>query len=138
MAAEPRLSMAVLYVSDLDAAVSFYTELLGLSVSDRDSTAAMLASAGSSPLILRSMGENSIRSPGSLGVQYVVWAAADENDLDHAERTLKARSAHVETRHGEGYTIVEGRDPDGSPVLVAYPAPDQVPLHSLPARIYAW
>jgi catechol-2,3-dioxygenase len=138
MAAEPRLSLAVVYVSDLDVAVSFYTDVLRLSTSNREPTAALLATEGRSPLILRSMGENSMRSPGSIGVQYVVWAASDEQDLDHAERTLKARSAHVETRHGEGYTIVEGRDPDGCPVLVAYPAPDQLPLHSLPARIYAW
>jgi len=39
---------------------------------------------------------------------------------------------------GASYTVVEGRDPDGCPVLVAYPAPDQVPLRELPARIYAW
>lgn len=138
MPADARLSLAVLYVSNLDAAVSFYTEVLGLAVTDRDPTAALLASGGRSPLILRAMGENSIRSPGSIGVQYVVWAAADEEGLDHAERVLKARSAYLETRHGEGFAIVEGRDPDGSAVLVAYPAPDEVPLRTLPARIYAW
>lgn len=138
MADEVHLSIATIYVSDLDASVSFYTELLGLSVSDRDSTAALLASATRSPLVLRSMGPNATRAPGSLGVQYLVWAAATHKDLEEAERMLKARSAFVETRQADEYTVVEGRDPDGSAVLLAYPAPDQRPLTKLPARIYAW
>jgi catechol 2,3-dioxygenase-like lactoylglutathione lyase family enzyme len=138
MASDGRLSVAVVYVRDLDASVSFYTEVLGLNVTARESTAALLGSGDRSPLILRSMGQDAIRAPGSLGVQLVVWAAGREKDLDHAERVLKARSAHVETRRGDGYTVVEGRDPDGFPVLLAHPPPDEVPLRSLPARIYAW
>jgi catechol 2,3-dioxygenase-like lactoylglutathione lyase family enzyme len=138
MASEARLSLAVVYVSDLDASLSFYTEVLGLAVAEREPTAALLVGANTSPLILRSMGENAARAPGSSGVQYVVWAAGEERDLDRAERVFKARSAYVDTRRGEGYTEVEGRDPDGCPVMVAYPAPDQLPLRALPARIYAW
>jgi catechol 2,3-dioxygenase-like lactoylglutathione lyase family enzyme len=138
MAAEGRVSLAVVYVSDLDTSVTFYTELLGLQVSDREPTAALLASGDRSPLILRSMGAQATRAPGSLGVQFVVWAAATHKDLDRAEQVLKAHSAYVETRRADSYTVVEGRDPDGCPVLIAHPAPDEMPLRSLPARIYAW
>jgi catechol 2,3-dioxygenase-like lactoylglutathione lyase family enzyme len=138
MAADARLSIVVIYVSDLDASVTFYTELLGLKVSDRQPTAALLASAARSPLILRSMGADATRAPGSVGVHFVVWAAATDKELDRVERMLKARSAYVETRRGDGYTMVEGRDPDDNPVLVAYPAPDEVPLHTVPVRVYAW
>jgi catechol 2,3-dioxygenase-like lactoylglutathione lyase family enzyme len=138
MADEVHLSLATIYVSDLDTSVSFYTELLGLSVTDRDSTAALLASTTRSPLILRAMGSNATRAPGSLGVQYLVWAAATDKDLDRAEQMLKSHSAFVETRQADGYRVVEGRDPDGSTVLLAHPPPDQAPLQKLPARIYAW
>jgi catechol 2,3-dioxygenase-like lactoylglutathione lyase family enzyme len=138
MANEVHVSAATIYVSDLDASVRFYTELLGLTVSDQEPTAALLSSATHSPLILRSMGPNAMRAPGSLGVQYLLWAVATDKDLERAERMLKARSAFVETRQADGFSVVEGRDPDGSPVLVAYPAPDQMPLRELPARIYAW
>ncbi len=138
MASDVRLSMAVIYVRDLGASVSFYTEVLGLTVTDREATAALLGSADRSVLILRSMGGEATRAPGSLGVQFAVWAVGSEDDLDRAERVLKARSAYVETRSGEGYTVVEGRDPDGVPVLLAHPAPDEVPLRTVPARIYAW
>jgi catechol 2,3-dioxygenase-like lactoylglutathione lyase family enzyme len=138
MADEVHPSLATIYVSDLNASVTFYTELLGLTVSDREPTAALLASATRSPLILRAMGPNATRAPGSLGVQYLLWAAATGEALDRAERMLKAHSAFVETREADGYKVVEGRDPDGSPVLLAYPPPDEAPLRKLPARIYAW
>ncbi len=138
MAEQTQLSLAIVYVGDLDVSVSFYSDVLGLKVTDREATAALLAGEGRSPLILRAMGRDAMRAPGSTGIQYVVWAAAGKDGLAKAERALKRHSAYVETRQGEGYTIVEGRDPDGCPVLVAHPAPDQVPLHELPARIYAW
>jgi catechol-2,3-dioxygenase len=130
--------MALVYVRDLDVSVKFYSEVLGLTATDREPTAALLAGQGASPLMLRSMGENATRAPGSTGVQFVTWAAARQEDLDRATRVLKQRSAYVETRQSEGCTVVEGHDPDGLPVLIAYPAPDQLPLHELPARIYAW
>jgi catechol 2,3-dioxygenase-like lactoylglutathione lyase family enzyme len=138
MASDARLSVAITYVCNLDVSVHFYTEVLGLDVADRDSTAALLVGTGRSPLILRSMGESATRAPGSVGVQYVIWGASAKEDLERAERALKRRSAYLETRKGKGYTVVEGRDPDTIPVLLAYPAPDQIPLRELPARIYAW
>lgn len=138
MASLPRLSLAVIFVRDLDASVSFYGDVLGLTTVDRDPTAALLGSATRSTLILRSMGQDATSAPGSTGVQYVLWAADEEKDLDHAEQTLKARSSYVETRRSQEYAVVEGRDPDGLPVMIAYPGPDQLPLRTLPARIYAW
>jgi catechol 2,3-dioxygenase-like lactoylglutathione lyase family enzyme len=138
MAEQTHLSLAIVYVGDLDSSVSFYSDVLGLKVTDREPTAALLAGDGRTPLILRAMGSDATRAPGSTGVQYVIWAAAGKTGLDKAERALKRHSAYVETRQGEGFTVIEGRDPDGCPVLVAYPAPDQVPLRELPARIYAW
>lgn len=138
MASEVRTSLAVIYVRDLEASVSFYADVLGLKTVDRDATAALLGTDNRSTLILRSMGQNATNSPGSTGVQYVLWAVDGEQDLDRAEHALKARSAHVETRRAEGYAVVEGRDPDSTPVMVAYPAPDQMPLKTLPPRIYAW
>jgi catechol 2,3-dioxygenase-like lactoylglutathione lyase family enzyme len=138
MALHARLSAAVMFVRDLDVSVDFYTDVLGLEVTDRAPTAALLVSAGGCQLALRSMGEQAERPLGSVGVQYVVWAAADEGGLKRIEEALKDRSAYRETRTGHGYTVVEGHDPDDVPVLAAYPGPDEVPLRKLPARIYGW
>lgn len=138
MAHGARLGSAVMFVQDLDRSVSFYTEVLGLEVADRSPTAALLISAAGAQLILRAMGIGAVHVLGGVGVQYVVWTAAGETDLDRCERVLKSRSAHRDTRVCEGAVAVEGRDPDDVVVVITYPGPDQVPLHELPVRIYGW
>lgn len=138
MAHGARVGSVVMFVADLDRSVGFYRELLALEVSDHSPTAALLSGAGGSQLVLRSMGSNAAHALGSVGVQYVVWTAAGEEELRRCERVLKERSAHTETRAHSGAAAVEGRDPDGVVVMIAYPGPDLVPLRELPVRIYGW
>ena len=133
-----RLGTVVMFVRDADRSVDFYRELLGLQVADRSTTAALLSNAEGATLVLRAMGMAADRALGSVGVQYVAWTAGGKEDLERCERLLRKRGAHRETRsHGE-VTVVEGRDPDDIVVVVAYPGPDEVPLHELPPRIYGW
>ena len=127
-----------MFVQDLDRSVDFYREVLALEVSDHSPTACLLTSASGSQLIVRSMGSGAVHSLGGVGVQYVIWTAADREDLDRCERTLKKLSAHRETRVGGPVKAVEGRDPDDIVVMIIYPGPDEVPLRELPARIYGW
>jgi catechol 2,3-dioxygenase-like lactoylglutathione lyase family enzyme len=138
MAHGARLDSVVMFVQGLDRSVAFYTEILRLEVADHSSSAALLISPHGSQLILRAMGSNAPHALGSVGPQYVIWTADGKDGLSRSEQALKARSAHTETRVCEEVTVVEGRDPDGIPVIVAYPGPDQVPLHELPVRIYGW
>jgi catechol 2,3-dioxygenase-like lactoylglutathione lyase family enzyme len=133
-----QLSSAVMFVQNLDKSVSFYTDVLLLEVADRSTTAALLASGDGSQLVLRAMGGHGNRPLGGLGVQYLVWTAAGEADLDRCEQVLKDRSALIERRTSEGASVVEGRDPDNIVVMIAYPGPDQAPMRKLPSRIYGW
>jgi catechol 2,3-dioxygenase-like lactoylglutathione lyase family enzyme len=138
MAHGARLGLVVMFVRDLDRSVDFYVDLLALQVADRSPTAALLSNAEGTTLVVRAMGHSADRALGSVGVQYVVWTAAGKEDLERCERLLRGRGAHRETRgHGE-VTVVEGRDPDDIVLVVAYPGPDEVPLHELPPRIYGW
>jgi catechol 2,3-dioxygenase-like lactoylglutathione lyase family enzyme len=138
MAHGSRIGSVVIFVQNLDRSVSFYREVLALDVVDRSPTAALLLSSDGYQLILRAMGGGGVHSLGAVGVQYVIWTAADEEDLDRCERVLKELSAHRETRIGGPAKAVEGRDPDDIVVMVTYPGPDQMPLHELPVRIYGW
>ncbi|MBO0817871.1 MAG: VOC family protein [Actinobacteria bacterium] len=138
MAEAARVGSVVMFVQDLDRSVNFYTDVLVLEVADRSATAALLGNVGGANLILRAMGRQAPHPLGSVGVQYVVWTAAGEEDLTRAERALGARGAHRETRSHGGVTLVEGRDPDGIVVMICYPGSDQRPLRELPARIYGW
>ena len=101
MAREARLSSVVTFVQELDRSVGFYTEVLGLDVADRDTTAALLVSETGTELILRAMGDNAPHPLGGVGVQYVVWTAADRDDLDRCEQVLKQRQAYTrQPQHG--------------------------------------
>lgn len=132
-----RIGSVVMFVQDLERSVSFYTELLALDVADRSPTAALLTSVSGSQLILRAMGSG-VHTLGGVGVQYVIWTASGQDDLERIERVLKQRSAHLDTRTSGNTTAVEGRDPDNITVLVIHPGPEEEPLHKLPIRIYGW
>ena len=130
-----RIATAVMFVHDLDASVSFYRELLDMEVTVRTSGAALLFGSDSFQLYLRQMGRNARHAPGSVGVQYVIWTAADDADLRRCERFLARRGAHVKTQKDDGFALVEGRDPSGVPVVVTYPGPDDLIRHRIMSRI---
>lgn len=71
---------------------------------------------------------------GHVGAQYVIWTADGPDDFQRCERVLTARSDRVDTRHRDGFTLIEGRDSSGLPVLVAYPGPDEVARLEIIAR----
>jgi catechol 2,3-dioxygenase-like lactoylglutathione lyase family enzyme len=138
MAQGARLGSVIMFVTDLDRSVEFYTDVLALEAADRSPTAALLASPAGANLILRAIGQAAPHPLGSVGVQYVVWTAAGEEDLARCEHALAGRGAYRGTRSNDGLTVVEGRDPDDMVLMVAYPGPDQLPLRKLPVRIYGW
>jgi catechol 2,3-dioxygenase-like lactoylglutathione lyase family enzyme len=140
MAQGARLSTVVMFVRDLERSVRFYTGLLALTTVDRSPTAALLVSEAGAHLVLRAMGASAPHPLGNAGVQYVAWSVAGEAELAHTERILKSHSAHTETRSTQGVTVVEGRDPDGIPVMICHPGPEALPAgqQHLWTRIYAW
>lgn len=135
----PRLAVVVVFVRDLEESAAFYCGLLRLSVVTRESTALVLAGPGrTGAVVLRSIGPRGEHALGSVGVQYSCWAAPDLADLRRCERYLDERSALVETTTVDDRTVVEGRDPDGLPVMVMH-SPDGVDLSGdIIRRVYAW
>ncbi|HEY9242754.1 MAG TPA: VOC family protein [Streptosporangiaceae bacterium] len=138
MAKGTRIGSVVIFVQQLDRSVRFYQDVLRLQVTDQSPTAALLVSPEGSELILRAMGSAGSHPLGAVGVQYVIWTAADRADLDRCERALKERSAYRDTRGSDGIVLVEGHDPDDTVVMIAYPGPEERQLKRLPTRIYGW
>jgi hypothetical protein len=132
-----RLASAVMFVQELDRSVRFYRTLLAVEVRIRDHTAALLATPDGFQLYLRSMGSGAHHPLGHVGIQYLIWTAASEEDLRRCEQLL-ARSGRVTSQTVDGITVVEGRGPDDVPIVVTYPGPDQAPSHEIPPRIYQW
>jgi catechol-2,3-dioxygenase len=133
-----RLSGAVMFVRNLDRSVTFYRDLLGLQITDRSPTAALLVNDDGSQLVLRAFGQNATHSLGSIGPQYLTWTTATKDDLDRLAGMLRQHSAYRETRTDGEITVVEGRDPDDLTVMLVYSGPEMGPMPRLPARIYAW
>lgn len=131
-----RLTSAVMFVTELDRSVRFYEELLGWHVSVRDNTVALLVSPLGFELYLRDQGPHTQHPLGQVGVQYLMWTAADEDDLRRCERVLQTQPAQVTRTTGNGFTVVQGSGPDQVPILVAYPGPDQVPREAIIQRVY--
>lgn len=134
----PRLSTAVMFVHKLDASVHFYREVLRMEVTIREPSAALLVNSGSFQLYLREMGPRSPHLSGAIGVQYVIWTTSSSEDLDRFERILNEHCRRVVRQVIDGVTFIEGRDPDGVPVVITYPGPDQAARHAIMRRVYFW
>jgi CBS domain-containing protein len=137
-----RLASVVVFVSDLIRSLGFYQPLLRYAVTVTDVGAALLAGPDGSQLCLYQTG-NIRRGAGAdgVGVQWVAWTAGSPEDLDRCTELLKERGAFQRRDTSEGIAVLEGRDPDGLPVLISHPGPDQVPRRmldpSLPSRVIA-
>jgi CBS domain-containing protein len=129
-----KLAAAVVFVSDLARSLSFYQPLLRYPITVSDADAALLTGPTGSQLYLRQAGDRSARRDG-VGVQWVGWTAGDPDDLDRCSEVLKERGGYVGRDTSEGITLLEGRDPDGLPVIIVYPGAEHAPRHAIHARI---
>ena len=132
------LTSAVMFVSDLDRSVAFYAELLAWTIAVHELDAVLLACPHGGQLYLRRRGPRAPHSLGHIGVQYLIWTAPSESELDRCERVLTEQSGQVTRSTLDGFTIVEGRGPDNAPILIAYPGPQEAPRHQVMQRIYRW
>jgi CBS domain-containing protein len=131
-----RLASVVVFVSDLARSLAFYEPLLRYPITASDGDAALLTGPDGSQLYLLRVGDSSTRRNGGIGPQMVGWTAGGPDDLDRCTELLKERGAYVDRDTSEGFTFLEGRDPDGLPVIIAYPGPEQAPRHLIKSRVY--
>lgn len=133
-----KLSSAVMFVSELDRSVRFYEDLLQVTARHVTPSAALLVTPGDSQLYLRSMGDRAPHPLGALGIQYLIWTARDLDDLARCEAVFRREAAYVTRQTVDAFTIVEGVGPNGVPILVTFPGPDDVARAEIIARIYGW
>ncbi len=115
-----RLNHAVLFVSDLDRAVDFYTDVLDFTVISRETrfNAAFLRCAGSAnhhDLGLFGMGPGAQPPPqGSTGLYHLAWQVPTVDELaDYRARLARAGALGGESSHGATLSLY-GADPDGN------------------------
>jgi catechol-2,3-dioxygenase len=118
MAISPvRLNHAVLYVTDLDRSVRFYTEVFGMEVVAREprANAAFLRSPRSGnhhDLGLFGVAAHA-RSQGAAGLYHLAWQVDTIDELAEARAALvEAHALTGESNHGATKSLY-GADPDG-------------------------
>lgn len=130
-----KLAGAVIVVSDLAQSLSFYQQLLRFPITVREADAALLTGPNGSQLYLRQADDHSMARDG-LGVHWVAWTAGDAHDLDRCSEMFRERGAYVGRETTEGITSVEGRDPDGLPVIIVHPGAEHAPRHVIHDRVH--
>jgi catechol 2,3-dioxygenase-like lactoylglutathione lyase family enzyme len=129
-----RLNHAVLYVSDLDRSVAFYTNALGFRRLDEKTPpgftgAAFMQAPGSTndhDLGLFAMGPGAAPSPAgrtSVGLYHLAWEVDTLSELERLSGVLADAGALVgASDHGTTKSLY-GKDPDGIEFEVAWVVP---------------
>jgi catechol-2,3-dioxygenase len=124
-----RLNHAVLFVSAIDRAVDFYTDVFNFEVIAREpqANAAFLRTPGSDnhhDLGLFGLGANAApKVRGAVGLYHLAWQVATIDDLAEARtRLLEAGALTGESSHGATKSVY-GADPDGNEFEVMWLLP---------------
>jgi catechol-2,3-dioxygenase len=123
-----RLNHAVLYVSDLEKSISFYSRAFGMTVMAREprANAAFLRlprSGNHHDLGLFGVGPQPPRPRGALGLYHLAWQVDTIEELEQARLTLANLDAYTgESSHGATKSVY-GKDPDGNEFEVMWMLP---------------
>jgi catechol-2,3-dioxygenase len=124
-----RLNHAVLFVSDVDRAAHFYTDVLGFIQVTRvpQMRAVFLraaASANHHDLGLFGLGSDAPpRSPGTIGLYHLAWQVDTIDQLAAIRSTLISSGAYTgESSHGATKSMY-GADPDGNEFEIMWMLP---------------
>jgi catechol-2,3-dioxygenase len=124
-----RLNHAVLFVTDLERSLRFWTEAFGMQVVARElrADAAFLRlprSGNHHDLGLFGLGARAVpKQPGSVGLYHLAWQVDTIDELEAARTTLAELGAYTgESSHGATKSIY-GVDPDGNEFEIMWMLP---------------
>jgi catechol-2,3-dioxygenase len=130
------IASSVTFVRQLDRSVAFYRDVFSCTVAIRNRDAALLIAPGGFQMYLISRGDRAQHALGGIGLQHLTWVTDSAEALEQVNQTLQERGSHTDTYTSGGVTFVEGRDPDGICVVIAYPSPQTMPRTELGSRLY--
>jgi len=130
------VASSVMFVHKLDRSVAFYRDVFTCKVSIHDPDAALLIAPGGFQIYLVSKGSRTPHTQGSIGPQYLMWATDSAEALEHMEGALREHTAPTYRYVSGGVTFIQGRDPDGIRVVIAYPSPEIQPRSLVGSHLY--
>ncbi|APE14808.1 glyoxalase [Mycobacterium sp. WY10] len=129
-----RVASSLMTVSDLSRSMTFYCEVFGCRVALHEQGTALLLTPGGFQIYLHSNGSSRRPRVGATGVQYLMWATDSYEELQRISQRLLAHDVATYSYTENGMTFVEGCDPDGGRVIVAYPSPRALPREVIASR----
>ncbi|AZI65904.1 VOC family protein (plasmid) [Rhodococcus qingshengii] len=136
MCAAAKVASSVMQVANLDRSVSYYCDVFSCRVALRERDAVLLLTPDDFQIYMYVQKGASLRNISSIGVHYVMWSADTEEELTRISERLRAYDASTFTQVVGGVTFVDGCDPDGIRVIVAYPDPEQLPRELIAPRFH--
>lgn len=131
------VASCVIRVVDLDRSLKFYCDVFSCRVLIHESDMALLLTPNNFQLYLHADSRLRHRGAATIGVQYLMWATDSESDLQQITQRLRAYDVATFSYTQSGVTFVEGCDPDGERVIVAYPSPRHLPREKIAKRLHA-
>ena len=132
-----KVASSVMQVAELDRSVKYYCDVFACRVAVREPDAALLLTPDNFQIYMYAKkGASTRRGVSVIGVHYVMWSADTEDELERITERLRAYDAATYTQTVGGVTFVDGCDPDGIRVIVAYPGPEQLPRELIAQRFH--
>jgi catechol 2,3-dioxygenase-like lactoylglutathione lyase family enzyme len=125
----------VVRVRELDRSLKFYCDVFSCRVVAREADMALLLTPKGFEIYLLQKDEFHTHGAGALGVRHLMWATDSQSDLQRITERLRVYDNAVFSHTVQGMTILEGTDPDGFRVMVAYPTPGQLPRTLIAERL---
>lgn len=128
------VASAVMRVSDVDRSVNFYRDVFCCRVALHVPDTALLLTPDGFQIYLHSTGPSHRPGLASIGIEYLMWATDSQAELERMTDRLRAHDPATYVYTENGLTFVEGCDPDGDRVIIAYPSPARLPRELIASR----
>ena len=130
------IASCVIRVAYLDRSLQFYRDVFSCHLVIRDAYMALLLTPKGFQIYLHEVSEFRSRGAvGVLGVQHLMWVTDSQSELQRITGRLRAYDTAVYSHNVDGLAIIEGADPDGCRVIVAYPSARQLPRTVIAERL---
>jgi catechol-2,3-dioxygenase len=125
----------VVRVRELDRSLRFYCDVFSCRVVVREADMALLLTPKGFEIYLHQKDDFHDHGAGALGVRHLMWATNSQSDLQRVTERLRVYDSTAFSHTVQGMTVLEGTDPDGCRVIVAYPNPSQLPRTLIAERL---
>ncbi len=116
------VASALIRVRELDRSIDFYCSVFEFTVSIREADAALLLARNGFQIYLHADPLSVPRAVTALGVSEIMWSAQRAESLNEIGTRLRTHYPATYIHTSDGVSYVDGCDPDGNRVLVAYPS----------------